>query len=275
MVVKKPKILFVYDIPDEDYWKDGVWAAINLLEKDFEIHRYNLSDNKPPKSQMGPPFPDSDWNTQFTIGWGAFGSPVDKWLRHHPFKKGLCIAGNAFPPQNIDTYDVLFYETEWYRPQISSHKNTIRAFGVNTDIFKPNPISPKLFDYLVCGAFANWKRQELINSKFGVRIAIGEVQRDNMVESIKIMGNLIIGGCGVIPAVLPSELVKFYCATKVAYAPMDIYGGGERFVWEAMACGIPVEILADNLKLQELVNSEVKDHHWYAQRLKEGISKIL
>lgn len=274
-MVKKPKLLFVYDIEDERFWKDGLWAAIELLKKGFEITKLNLhqSVNAYKKHSLY----KGEFN--FILGWGAFGSSVDNFLQdkreEDNIKMGLCIAGNAMPPKNINTYDVLFYETEWYKPQISSHKNIVHAFGVNTDIFKPIPNSLKLFDYLVCGAFAYWKRQELICTKIGTKMAIGEVQKQNLTESIDIIGNLILGDCGVKNSILPEELVKWYNATKIAYAPMDINGGGERFVWEAMACGVAIEIEEDNPKLQELINTEVKDHYWYAQKLKEGIMKSL
>jgi hypothetical protein len=38
-----------------------------------------------------------------------------------------------------DIYDVLFYETEWYRPFIDHHPRKHRAFGINTNIYKPGP----------------------------------------------------------------------------------------------------------------------------------------
>ena len=271
-VMKKSKILFLYSIENEDYFKDGLWAAIELLKKDFNITKHNLHNGPPPDKIAH----ESD----FLLGWGAFGSPADNYVkdhfRSHPrYKKGLCIAGNAISPQNIDAYDILFYETEWYAPQISSHKNIIHAFGVNTDIFKPNPDAPKLWDFLTVGAFATWKRQALICAKFGSRMAIGEIQKDNIGESVGIVGKLIISGCGVSDMVKPEVLVNFYNAARTVYIPADINGGGERAVLEARACGIPVEIEVDNFKLKELLTSSIWDQKYYAKQLKKGILSCL
>jgi len=281
-MAKKPKLLFVYDIEDEDYWKDGLWAAIELLKKDFEIFTYNLADNKSPKTPDGPPFPDSDWNTDFTLGWGAFGSHVDKWLQHHPFRKGLCLAGYA--PYQGQKYNILFYEVEnwskeWLRQQGYQGKIT-HAFGVNTDIFQELGIGydetyPKIFDYLTVGSFAAWKRQELICAKFGTKMAIGQIQKNNMGESINIIGNLLLGYCGVSDEVLPEKLVEFYNAERTVFIPADINGGGERAVLEARACGVEAEIMDDNPKLKELLTSPIWDQKYYKKKLKEGILSVL
>jgi hypothetical protein len=82
-----------------------------------------------------------EWD--FILGWGAFGSPTDAVMQHlhksgHKSPRGLCIGGNAVaPPDNVsEIYDVLFYETEWYRPVIAHHRRIRRAFGINTNIYR-------------------------------------------------------------------------------------------------------------------------------------------
>jgi len=270
MVVKKPKVLFIYDVPDEHYWKDGLFAALNLLDKDFHIVRHNLHNGTVPGSAIH----DAD----LVLAWGAFGSPADNYVQNNKDiikKAGLCIAGNLISPQNMGTYDILFYETEFYKPQISSHKNITHAFGINTDIFKPNPDAPKLWDLLTVGAFATWKRQVLMCAKFGARMAVGDIQKDNIGESIGIVGKLIISGCGVSDLIRPEVLVNFYNAAKTVYIPADIYGGGERSVLEARACRIPVEIEIDNPKLKELLTCPIWDQMYYYKQLKKGILSCL
>src|ERR1035437_1459643 len=121
------KLLFVHDSKYEVM--DGLWAALNLLEKDFEIERFNLqtSDTKD--------FPNEH---DFILGWGGFNSPVDIALSRVPsIKKGLCIGGNAFPL--TEGYDVYFYETEWSKNHLKLPKNSIHAFGINSDLYnQPN-----------------------------------------------------------------------------------------------------------------------------------------
>jgi hypothetical protein len=53
----------------------------------------------------------------------------------HP--KALCIGGNAQPPPKsaADVYDILFYETEWYKDEIAFHPMTRQAFGINLNIY--------------------------------------------------------------------------------------------------------------------------------------------
>jgi len=274
----KPKLLFVYDMEKDlvPLWKDGLWAALKILEKDFGITYYNLAENLPPKKPMGPPYPDSDWHVDFTLGWGAFGSKVDQWMKHHPYKKGLCIGGNAKPPEGADSYDVLFYETEWYRDQIKHHPRIIHAFGINAGIYKPDTVSRysesfPLWNYLTVGAFAYWKRQDVLCQKPGRKLAIGQIQKGNLQESIDIVGNLLLGGVAVSDMVPPEELVKFYYMANTIFIPADINGGGERAVLEARACDRVVEVAEDNPKLQELLTCPVWEHGYYAAQLKEGI----
>jgi glycosyltransferase involved in cell wall biosynthesis len=75
--------------------------------------------------------------------------------------------------------------------------------------------------------------------------------------------------------VLPDELPTFYRQAKVVYVPSSIYGGGERVVLEAQACGCRVEVEDDNPKLQELLVNLIPTYKDYAEKLKEGIQCVL
>jgi hypothetical protein len=175
----------------------------------------------------------------------------------------------------MEKYDVLFYETEWYLPQIQQHKNVVRAFGINSDIYKPIPDAIKIWDWLTVGAFANWKRQYLLANKGGYRLAIGEIQKENLNESIDIIGDLLVDGVSVSDMVSPEKLVMIYNSSDRVYIPSDINGGGERAVLEARACGVSVEVEKDNPKLQELLTwkerGKIPDQFFYADRLKAGV----
>lgn len=276
--MNKPKLLFVYDMRDTSKWMDGLWAALNLLEVDFEISKYNLAKNLPPKEPDGPPFPDSDWHVDFTLGWGGFGSQVDNWLQHHPYKRALCIGGNTNPSQGMENYNVLFYETKWVRDFLSLHlhSNIIHAFGVNTDIYNEIDISvPIVWDYIGVGSLAAWKRWSKMSDKRGNKLVIGEYQLGNEPESLGIAQDLLKAGVMVSNMVSPFDLANFYHWSRTLYMPSDIYGGGERAVLEARACGLNVEIEDDNPKLKELLESPIYDHHYYAEQLKKGIMSVL
>jgi len=265
----KPKVLFVYDHQYPDLWRDGLWAALKELEDDFDITWWNLA-----KDELM-----AKTDQDFVLGWGGFNSFVDVTLREQMYdrKKGLCIGGNAFPPAHTDQYDVLFYETEWYRPQIEHHPNPIHAFGVNTDIYRPLEASKhvRIFDWLTVGAFADWKRQERILNKDGIKMAVGEIQKGNPDESNRIVTTLLAGGCACSDMVNPETLAYLYNFSRRVYIPADLNGGGERAVLEARACGVPVEVESDNPKLQELLTSPIWSHHYYAEQLRKGIESCL
>lgn len=268
----KPKVLFIYDHKYPHLWRDGLWAAIELLKEDFTIVKLNLQHKE---SQ-----PDPLSAFDFILGWGAFNSPVEQALRElktqFPFKKiGLCIAGNAFPPENMDLYDVLFYETEWYRPHLNGHHRAIHAFGVNTDIYNPWLEAPIIWDYLSVGAFAYWKRHENIISKNGTKMVIGEIQKENWSESFDIISNLLLASVGVSDMVYPTKLRNLYNCAGTILISADINGGGERSLLEARACGKKVEIMPDNPKLQSLLDGPVWDHHYYKNQLARGIRESI
>lgn len=247
---------------------DGLSAALDVLEEDFEIERWNIRDEV-----------EDIRGQDFVLGWGAFGSEVDMLLQGaiDEMPKGLCIAGNATPPEGANNYDVLFYESKWYRPTISFHPNIVHAFGVNTDVFSPSPMAtPVVWDYIGVGALANWKRWEKMAGKPGSKLVIGQYQLNNEPESSQIALELIKNGVMVSDAVHPFELARILSYARTLYIPADINGGGERAILEARACGVSVEVEDDNPKLKEMVEwSPIPDHRWYAQQLKKGIMSVL
>jgi hypothetical protein len=258
------KLLFVH--ASKYKVMDGLWAALQILEKDFEITRCNLMGEVKTVE-----------NPDFILGWGGFNSPVDIAVQPMKGKKGLCIAGNAFPPTGANNYDVLFYETKWYRPQINFHKNIVQAFGINTDIYnKPEIVTPVIWDYIGVGSFAKWKRWDWFKRVQGNRLVVGEYQMGNESESIEIIRDLIKDDVMVSNMVNPFDLSNFYNWSRVCFIPADTMGGGERAVLEARASGCTVQIAEDNPKLKELlIWDPIPDQHWYASQLKKGILSCL
>jgi len=260
----KKKILFVYDHEYPHLWRDGLWAAIQLLLNDYDVVCKNIRTDEVDIQGY-----------DFLLGWGGFESPVEQAIRCLDIKKGLCIGGNAFEPIHRHNYDVLFYETKWYKPQIADHKNIHLAFGVNTQIYFHRKKATKLFDVISVGAFSSWKRQEKIRALPGLRIVIGEIQRGNMSESLHIVGELLTNGVAVCNMVTPEKLSDFYNASRLCYIPADINGGGERAVLEARACGVPVKIEGDNPKLNEMSKVPVPSEVHYYKALLRGITSVI
>jgi hypothetical protein len=267
----KPSLLFVYSHPKPEWWQDGLAMALKELEKDFRVTRYNLKDNED--------FIYED--TDFILGWGGFDSPADQFIRKLPsnLKKGLCLGGNATKVPREKIYDVIFHETDWvkenYLQLIHPKTKLVKAFGINNNIFYNIIDKPVWFDYLGIGALAQWKRWGLMAKKEGNRLVIGEYQLENEQESLLITRNLIVQGIIVSNQINPQDLRRFYNLSKICYIPANIYGGGERAVLEARACGCKVEVEDDNPKLKELLFGDIPSYKYYAKILKETIWKMI
>src|SRR3990167_11500747 len=251
--MKKLSVLFVYDLPPENevFWRDGLYEALKILEKHFEIIWWNL------KTKRG-----TTWSSKFdfVLGHGGFNSSVDKYVQgitEYNIPKGLCVAGNALFPRSKDNYNVLFVETNWHKKKyIKEHSNCRVAFGVNTSIFYPAK-SFKIWSWVTPGSFSVWKHMEKIVEKEGNKLAVGYIQRNNIEESMSIITYLISNGVMISDMVTPETLAKIYNATENVGIFSDIYGGGERSVWEARMCNTRVEVADDNEKLQELVQGPI------------------
>ena len=270
----KPHIVFVYDQKNESYWKDGLWAAVELLSKEWDITKINIHYQVPPAQILSP--------VDFVLGWGGFSSPVDEFLENmiSNCKKGLCLGGYGYTLP-LAKYDVIFYETEWSKKWLGNAlkigtytPKMVHAFGINTDIFRP-VIIPKIWDFITVGTFSLWKRQEKLLRKKGMRLAVGPIQKDNMSESIDILGKLLLDGITVSDEVPPDKLALLYNASKTCYLPANNNGGSERCVLEARSCGTKVEIEPDNPKLAELLTCKLWDAKYYASQLKKGILSCL
>lgn len=257
------KIVFIYESNHPIVVKDGLWTALDVLETTFEIERINIANQTI--------IPNKE---DFVLGWGAFGSRVDILCRSLKNKKGLCIGG-CTPPINQCDYDVLFYETKWYRDNyLKFHPNIVHAFGYNSNVYHNMKLKRDI-DYLGVGAFATWKRWERMLDKKGVRRVVGEFQRNNPTESQEIWDTLENGGVLCKDMVTPEMLNIEYNRTTTVYIPANIMGGGERAILEARACGCSVICEGDNPKLKELLDCPLYNIDYYTKQLKEGICGLL
>lgn len=260
------KILFVYYHKNPEYWKDGLWWSIKELSKKEDVTWINLAHQYDGVNLSG---------FDFILGWGAFGSLADLFLRGMiGKKKGLCLGGNALPvPNYAENYNVIFYETDWIKENYLKDIKTklVKAFGINTTIFKKLEL-PKIWDWLSVGAFSYWKHLDKMKDKVGTKLVIGEVQKDNLQESLDITRDLITNDIAVSGMVSPEKLNLIYNLSKNVYIPADINGGGERTVLESRACGCDVEI-EDNPKLQELIDCKLPTEKDYFNSLYSAINE--
>jgi glycosyltransferase involved in cell wall biosynthesis len=266
--VAKPKLVYVFGQPEPETWRDGMWAAMKLLAADYDITWVNAQLGEAPPAE----------GDHILLAWGDFESPAERACRHlKARRKVLQMGGMSAPTSPALFWDLIFAETRWhqeYLRQHTGHGNIRVAFGVNTDIYRPDLDAQHepVFDWITVGHWADWKRQHLFRAKPGRKIAVGErYATANPHQAPPIIEGHLRAGVVVAPYVEPEQLARFYNMSARCYIPASLVGGGERAVLEAKACGIPVEIEPDNPKLQELLDGPVISHHDFARALKEGL----
>jgi len=188
---------------------------------------------------------------------------------------GIMISGSAKPsflrnPQK--KYDLLFYETEWYKKYLSSRKIRIHAFGIDTDIMNGTMSDEKSIDWLSIGVLKKYKRIESIFDKLGKKLVIGFDPKTPYSEQLK--KSMQENQVEFIPFMSYLELSSYYARTKNLLANGITQGGGERAILEARAYGCNIHVNPDNLKLKEMAECPIYDHHYYANQLKQGIEAV-
>lgn len=273
---KRPRILVVYFVSRDNRikylsWRDGFVAAMKLLESNYDVEWHNLADRGLETVNM------KDYSAIFVKGnWqGHVDLAVRSLLADESIPRALLISGTRPAPslREMSFYQVLFYETDWYRPQIGNHPRIVHAFGIDTDVMKPPAKdAEKTWDWMTVGSL--WmSRLDLLTRKKGSKLAVlyaGPVWRGW--PSIARLG---LRGVRVQRSVPYEDLAGYYYTARRVYVPTDLSGGGERAVLEARACGTPVEVEMDNPKLMELLESPIWDHRYYARQLTYGLELLL
>ncbi len=269
LLAKSKSLLVICDFSPKivEMNKDGFVGAMELLKQDYNVDYYNLNlGGKNPKFEAYDAiFVKSNW-----------GCAPDLYARKHippNLPKALLISGvNPVPSREaMFFYDVLFYETEWYRPQIQDHPCIIHAFGTNTSVMKPAEHQcEKIYDYIMVGEFKPEKRFEKFVEKEGRKLCVGLIyDPKNPIVLMLRKHNVEIHNY-----VSYEKLAEMYHSSRCCYQPCQIDGGGERAILEARACGIFVETSADNPKLLELTTCPLYDHVYYYEQLKLGMEHI-
>lgn len=268
------KILILYYIPNNSIkynkWHDGFTKAIDILRSIniFEIDKINFYDNNN----------NIELNNYkiVLIKWG-FGSKMQIYAQNYFKEKGKkCLIGifvsNINKPSNNDIkfFDIIFYETEWYRKyaNLNRHSNIYHAFGIDNNIMT-NLFLDKIYDYIFVGNITSYKRPLNLINKNGSKLVVGFLEDKTIINELK------LNNVKVLDYVEYNELAKLYNQSKICYIPCKLNGGGERAVLEARSCGLKVEIENDNPKLLELLKSDIYDANYYANQIKKGIFNVI
>lgn len=251
-------------------WNDGFVRAVNLLADAYSVDWFNC-------------FPGADGRNfravasaaDFVLVKSNWGWVVDRFVRRHlrwsRTKRGIMVSGiGSVRPRAARFYDVIYYQTEWYRKQLPESARLIHAYGINTKSMYPPtaPRPPIKWDWLYVGNVTPEKRPLLLLAKTGRRLVIGELNRSDP----RLIEELVRGGVEVREYVPYDELREIYWSARRVYIPATVRGGGERQAMEALACGTPVVVEPDNPKLLEVIaRAPDWDEYYYSAQLRKGL----
>ncbi len=280
--MKKPNIIIFYLIPlssnKVNNWVDGFTSAIDALRDKFNFIYHNINESPIPTDasfyqNIDLIFIKANWNAKLEI-------QARQNLKDISIKKALIISGSKTPDTQKDAlfYDILFYETTWYKQFIDYHPNIVHAFGIDTSKMQAQANTSKVYDIISIGSFKHYKRLHLLLLKKGRKLFVGEIPKKFNKKNLQdyfFYFLLVLFRIEIKDFMDYKELSTFINQSKKVYIPASINGGGERAVLEARSCGVPVEVEKDNPKLQSLLSTPIYDHHYYAEKLEKGIQTVL
>ncbi len=214
-----------------DNWRDGLRSAIEVLEKEHTVSWI-----------IGKEYPEDIYDV--ILFWDDSNSSFFDKIDTYHAKKGLFLTTN---PQNFDNLrklDVVYCESEPIYDAVRAQGiHAVRAFGTDTDFFKPNPLVKKYTEYFYPATFSPWKRQRTI-AHYGYKLlCVGTVQPDGLLELADCRKNDVEVKIGYFPA---EKIRDYYQRSKKVLVPA--IHGSERTVLEAMACGIKPEVNPENVR---------------------------
>ncbi len=258
------RLAVIYYVPKKSLkyncWSDGFTAAMEIISESWDIDWIHADGILPIKlmRRYDAIYVKSNWDWRVD-------QKVRKWSAFLSAPCFLVLSGSLPPPEpsKRKCYSHVFYETSWYGQWQEQMPSSSRAFGVNTDIYHPKPHTKK-WDVIGVGALKAIKRWDRLANRSGQKLLVGEAFG---AEAEDIRDRLQNKGVEVREFQPPEKLRDLMLSSRLVYIPAELHGGGERAVWEARACGLPVEVEADNPKLKSLLSEPIWDHSDYAQAL--------
>lgn len=240
------KIAFVWQGISGRYgqWKDGLYAAMQIIGKKHEVQYFEPGDNI---KEFNP-----DWILYWEAPCTINGKDSDKYKRvcSLPFKKALLFAGGQIEPMWVKDFDNLFIESQIDMDTCERYGLPhSRAFGVNTEIFKPQK-QPKIFDGMHQCTCASWKRTWLMTEVLKEKSMVcGRRQETDP----RCFDDAIKHGALVLPEQSAYSITALLNASYCVVNTSEFWGGGQRATLEALACGIPAIVMSDSPKNCEYI----------------------
>lgn len=264
-------------------WRDGLRSAIELIQKKHNVTWF-----------LDKTYPDPKDDYDFILLWDDSNSGFFDFVDNYKCRKGLCLTTMPDNIENLKKLDVVYCESTPVYHHVMSHSydvddrgnstpvfKVIKAFGTDTDFFKPDPKVLKDIPYFYPATFSPWKRQDEIADLGNNLYLVGTIQPDGL----DIYQRCANKGCIIETGYFPvNKIRKMYQRAENVIIPA--IHGSERTCLEAMATDIlPFITHPDHEKLYSYVK-EFKEsgissprefvlknysHKVYAQKLLEGI----
>lgn len=239
------KISFVWqgisDPKIREHWKDGLYAAMQILEKEYEVEYV-----EPWQEMKGDII--LYWEAPCTIR----GNNANHYMNvmSKPQKKILLFAGGPIRKEWVKGFDLLCVESKINLEECNALEiPAMVAFGINDEIFKPKEL-PKIYDGIHHGTCASWKRQELLGEALGDRALIVGREQEGDRMPFEVARKY---GANIMPEQPYEKVCDLINQSYVMVQSANAEGGGQRATLEAMACGVPVVCMTDSPKNREFI----------------------
>jgi hypothetical protein len=226
-----------------DRWNDGLRAAMRLIEAEHEVTYHEPDEDIPTVDWI------LYWEAPLTYASDVHGSAYKK-LMNQPQKKALFFAGGPIKREWVAGFNHIFVESGINETEFAMIDMPYsRAFGVNTDVFKPLNLNEE-FTTVTHGTCAGWKRQQLIGEALGEKaLVFGQNQEADPAPFQKCREF----GATVLPEQTYEETNRLLNIASVGVNCANHWGGGQRATLECMAAGRPVIVMSDSVKNREFV----------------------
>lgn len=163
--------------------------------------------------------------------------------------KACCFTGGGFMDYS-HVPDIVFVESASYYDKFkAAGLNVHRAFGTNTEIFKPFK-QPKIFDAVMTATFAAWKRQWLFAESMKSKGLVCGWWQPHEAHTWQVCQE---NGVALLHHQMPESINLLMNMSHTVLLTADSTGGSQRSVLEAMAAGIPPVVMSDSDKTTEYV----------------------
>lgn len=256
-------------------WRDGHRAAFEEIGKKHTIKWF-----------LDKTYPDIDEPLDFIILWDDSNSTFFDLIDKYQCKKGLCLTTMPSNIDNLHKVDVVFCESEPVLREVRSHNvYAVKAFGTDTDFFKPDIKVKKDIPFFYPATFSPWKRQDELADLGSDLYLVGTIQPDGLDIYQRCANRGCIIETGYFPA---TKIRKMYQRAERVVIPA--IHGSERTCLEAMATDIlPTITHPEHDKLYSYVKeyniSGIKSprefvlkfysHKVFANSLMRGINEVL